>query len=60
MKLTLLGALLCFVAWIVFGFVRPIGLGVVHLLWPAGCVLLIRWYAMRFRAPAGQRSERLS
>ena len=45
MKGTLLASLLCLVLWIVFGFLRPIGLGIVHLLWAATAVLWIRWYA---------------
>ena len=47
MKGTLLASLLCLALWIVFGFVRPIGLGVVHLLWAAAAVFWIRWYALR-------------
>jgi hypothetical protein len=47
MNATLLGALFCIALWILFGFVRPIGLGVIHLLLPIGMVLLIRWYATR-------------
>ena len=48
MTLTLLGSLLCLAGWIAFGFVRPIGLGVVHLLWAVSIVLWIRWYALKF------------
>ena len=42
---TLVAALLCLIAWVLFGFVRPVGLGVVHLLWAAFAVLWIRWWA---------------
>jgi len=45
-KGTLIASLFCLAAWIAFGFLRPIGLGVVHLLWPAGVVLWIRWWAL--------------
>jgi hypothetical protein len=48
MKGTLLASLFCLALWIVFGFVRPIGLGVIHLLWPAAAVLWIRWYALKY------------
>lgn len=47
MKGTLLASLLCLALWIVSAFVRPIGLGVVHVLWAAACVLWIRWYALK-------------
>ena len=42
----LIGALLCFALWVVFGFVRPFGLGIVHLFWAASVVLFIRWWAI--------------
>jgi hypothetical protein len=45
MKGTLLASLLCLALWIGLGFVRPVGLGIVHLLWAAACVLWIRWWA---------------
>ncbi|HEV8148791.1 MAG TPA: hypothetical protein VGP61_01260 [Gemmatimonadales bacterium] len=47
MALTLLGSLVCFAVWLLLAFVRPIGLGIVHLLWAASAVLWIRWYALR-------------
>lgn len=46
MKGTLFASLLCLALWVGFGFVRPIGLGVIHLAWAAACVLWIRWYAL--------------
>jgi hypothetical protein len=54
MKGTLLASLLCLALWIVFGFVRPVGLGVIHLLWPAAAVLWVRWWALTNEL--GQRS----
>lgn len=47
MAFTLLGAIVCVAAWIVLTFVRPVGLGVVHLLLGAGVVLWMRWWAAR-------------
>lgn len=47
MNLTLLGAIVALTAWLVLTFVRPVGLGIVHLLLAAGVVLLIRWWALR-------------
>ena len=47
MNFTLLFALLCLAGWVVFGFVRPIGLGIINLLWAGSVVLWIRWWALR-------------
>ncbi len=47
MALTLLASIVCIAAWIVLAFVRPVGLGVVHLLLGAGVVLWMRWWATR-------------
>jgi hypothetical protein len=47
----LLIALACIAIWVVLVFVRPIGLGVVHLLLVIGAVLLIRWWALRDEKP---------
>ena len=44
---TLLASLACLVLWIIFVFVRPIGLGIVHLLLAVGAVLWVRWWATR-------------
>jgi hypothetical protein len=46
MALTLVASIVCLAAWIVLTFVRPVGLGVVHLLLGAGVVLWIRWWAL--------------
>lgn len=43
----LLISLGCLVLWTVFVFVRPIGLGIVHLLLVVGTVLWVRWWAQR-------------
>ena len=47
MALTLLASIVCIAAWIVLTFVRPVGLGVVHLLLGGGVVLWIRWWGLR-------------
>ncbi len=47
MALTLLASIVCIAAWIVLTFVRPVGLGVVHLLLGAGVVLWMRWWATK-------------
>jgi hypothetical protein len=47
MPVNLLIALASFVLWVVFVFVRPIGLGIVHLLLVLSAVLFIRWWALR-------------
>lgn len=47
MAVSLLASLCCLALWILLTFVRPVGLGVVHLLLAAGAVLLIRWYVLR-------------
>lgn len=46
-KLTLVASVVCLAIWVLTTFVRPVGLGVVHLFLTAGAVLLIRWYALR-------------
>ena len=51
MKLTLFFSLFCLVAWLVFGFIRPFGLGIINLLWAAAVVLWIRWFALRNPLP---------
>ena len=42
MNLTLAVALMALVAWIVLGFLVPLGAGWVHLLLAAGMMLLVR------------------
>ncbi|MDO8665955.1 MAG: hypothetical protein Q7J79_05040 [Gemmatimonadales bacterium] len=42
MNLTLAVALMALVAWIVIGFLVPLGAGWVHLLLAAGVMLLVR------------------
>lgn len=44
---SLVASLVCLILWAVLVFIRPVGLGVVHVLLAVGAVLLIRWYAMR-------------
>lgn len=47
MPATLIASLLCLAAWVVVVFVRPVGLGVVHLLFAVGAALWIRWWALK-------------
>jgi hypothetical protein len=47
MDLTLLAALGSLAVWVVMVFIRPVGLGVVHVLLGLGVVLWIRWWALR-------------
>ena len=42
MNLTLAVALMALVAWVVLGFVVPVGAGWVHLLLALGMILLVR------------------
>lgn len=44
---SLLISLVCLALWTVFVFVRPIGLGIIHLLLAVGAVLWVRWWALR-------------
>ncbi len=44
---TLVAALVCLAIWLVFTFLMPAGLGVVHVLLGLGVFLLIRWWAIR-------------
>ena len=50
MVLSLVGSLLCFAAWVLLVFVRPVGLGIVHVLLAVSAVLLIRWWALKDKA----------
>lgn len=45
--LLLLTALALIAAWILFTFVLPAGLGIVHLLLALGVALVIRWWVVR-------------
>ncbi|HEV8358793.1 MAG TPA: hypothetical protein VGQ17_18710 [Gemmatimonadales bacterium] len=47
MDLTLLAAVGSLGVWVVLVFIRPVGLGVVHVLLGLGVVLWIRWWALR-------------
>ena len=47
MTANLLIALASLVLWVVLAFIRPVGLGIVHLLLVAGAVFLIRWWALK-------------
>ena len=47
MNANLLIALASLVLWVVLAYVRPVGLGIVHLLLVAGAVFFIRWWARK-------------
>jgi len=47
MNATLAIATVCLAAWIVLGFVVPVGIAAVHLLLALAAVLLVRWWALR-------------
>ena len=55
MPLQLLLAVASLALWILAVFIRPVGLGIVHLLLVAGAVLWIRWWATRRSTVNGQR-----
>jgi hypothetical protein len=44
--LLLLAAVTCLLVWLVFTFVVPVGLGVVHVLLGIGVALLVRWWVL--------------
>lgn len=47
MTANLLLALVSLALWAVLAFIRPVGLGIVHLLLVAGAVFFVRWWAKR-------------
>ena len=47
MTANLLLALASLALWAVLVFIRPVGLGIVHLLLVAGAVFFIRWWARK-------------
>ena len=44
---SLIASVVCLVLWTVLVFVRPVGLGVVHVLLVLGAVLWVRWWGLR-------------
>lgn len=44
--LTLAAGLLFLTAWMVFGFIIPVGVGLIHGLLGVAAVLLVRWWAL--------------
>lgn len=44
MPITLVVAVVLLLAWLVLGFLVPVGVGAVHLLYAAGATLLVRWW----------------
>src|SRR4026209_992953 len=44
---SLILSLLCLAAWVVLTFVRPVGLGIVHVLLALGAVLWVRWWGLK-------------
>lgn len=45
-SVTLAVSIACFVAWIVFGFVVPVGGGMVHALLGVSAILFVRWWGL--------------
>ncbi len=43
---TLVLSLATFAAWIVFGFVIPVGVGIVHALLGVSAILFVRWWGL--------------
>jgi hypothetical protein len=39
-------SLLAFTAWILFGFVFPVGVGVVHAFLAVSAILFVRWWGL--------------
>ena len=44
---SLITSVVCLVLWAVLVFIRPVGLGVVHVLLAVSAVLWVRWWAQR-------------
>ena len=44
---SLIASVVCLALWIVLVFIRPVGLGVVHVLLAVSAVLLVRWWGTR-------------
>ena len=47
MNWSLLIAVVLLVAWVILGFIVPVGIGAVHLLLAVGATFLVRWWALR-------------
>jgi hypothetical protein len=44
---TLIASLVCLALWVLLVFVRPVGLGIVHVLLAGAAVFWVRWWGMR-------------
>ena len=44
---SLILSVLCLAVWVVLTFIRPVGLGIVHVLLALGAVLWVRWWGSR-------------
>ena len=44
---SLVASVVCLLLWAVLTFVRPIGLGIVHILLAVGAVLFVRWWGLK-------------
>lgn len=44
---SLIASVVCLALWTVLVFIRPLGLGVVHVLLAVGVVLWVRWWGLR-------------
>lgn len=44
---SLIASVVCLALWTVLVFIRPVGLGVVHVLLAVGAVLWVRWWGQK-------------
>lgn len=51
--LSLVLALILLVVWVLLTVIYPLGVAAVHLALGASVTLLVRWWALRDRQPAG-------
>lgn len=59
MAVSLIASLVCLALWVTMVFIRPVGLGIVHILLALAAVLWVRWWARkgeRFRSPNSKTS----
>ncbi|HEU5218658.1 MAG TPA: hypothetical protein VFU23_08360 [Gemmatimonadales bacterium] len=48
---SLIASLVCLLLWVVLVFIRPVGLGVVHVLLAVSAVLWVRWWGLKPPSP---------
>lgn len=55
---SLIASVLCLALWTVFTFIRPVGLGIVHVLLAVGAVLWVRWWGLKPASGGAVSGER--